>query len=333
MKPFTYVPETTIDGAARVAGSSPRAEFLAGGTTLVDLMKLDVLTPDVLVGVNRLPLGEIELKPDGIYVGATVTNTQLACHPEICERYPALSEALLSGASAQLRNMATVAGNIMQRTRCPYYREVHAACNRREPGRGCDAIAGLNRGHAVLGASDQCIAVHPSDMCVALVIYDAMVHTERPDGTRRVLPLADVHCVPGDTPERESVLDHGELITHVVLPLLAWSKQSHYLKVRDRASYEFALTSAAVGFAMEGDRISLARIGLGGVATKPWRARIAEALLVGQQATPEVFARAAAEALRDAVARRDNGFKIELARRTIIRAFAELHAHSHGAQS
>jgi xanthine dehydrogenase YagS FAD-binding subunit len=324
VRPFSYVPGTTTADAVRAVAATPDADFLAGGTTLTDLMKLDVLTPAVLVGVGRLPLDSIELKGDGLHAGATVTNTQLACHPEVRRHYPALSEAILAGASTQLRNMATTAGNIMQRTRCGYYRDVNAACNRREPGAGCDAQGGLNRTHAVLGVSDRCIAVHPSDMCVALAIFDAVVRTERPDGGGRDIALCDFHLEPRDTPERETVLERGELITEIVLPLEPWSARSHYLKVRDRASYEFALASAAVALELDGDRIAVARIALGGVATKPWRARDAEQLLVGAQPTPVALAAAADLALAGAQPRRDNAFKVELARRTIVRAFTEL---------
>jgi xanthine dehydrogenase YagS FAD-binding subunit len=331
MNPITYLAGTSVADATRAVGAAPEGAFLAGGTTLVDLMKLDVLTPAVLVGLDRLPLDTIEMRTDGLHVGAMVTNSELAWHPDIREYYPALSEAILSGASTQLRNMATTAGNIMQRTRCGYFRDINAACNRREPGTGCDAIDGLHRGHAVLGTSDRCIAVHASDMCVALVMFDAIVHTQKVDGTKGVYGLNDFHLVPGDTPERETVLEHGELITHVVLPPLLWSWRSHYLKVRDRASYEFALTSASVALQMNGDQIALARLALGGVGTKPWRAWDAESQLHGQAATPATFAAAAETALARALPRRDNAFKIELAKRTIVRAFTELLARPEGA--
>ena len=324
MKPFAYLAGTSVDGVTQAVGGTPQAMFFAGGTTLVDLMKIDVLTPAVLVDVNRLPLDRITVEDDGLHLGATVRNSELAWHPEVRTRFPALSEAVLAGASTQLRNMATTGGNIMQRTRCPYYRDVHAACNRRSPGSGCDAIDGVNRGHAVLGTSDHCIAVHASDMCVALAIFDAIVRTRRPDGTSRDIPLVDLHLLPGTTPERETVLDIGELITEVIVPPLPWATCSHYLKVRDRASYEFALASAAVALRFDGDVIAEARIGLGGVATKPWRARDAEAELAGQRPSPALFAVAADAALAGAVARRDNGFKIELGKRTVVRALTEL---------
>jgi xanthine dehydrogenase YagS FAD-binding subunit len=251
-----------------------------------------------------------------------VTNSQLAWHPVVRDRYPVLAEAILSGATTQIRNMATVAGNILQRTRCSYFRDVHASCNRRQPGSGCDALDGFNRGHAVLGVSDRCIATHPSDMCVAMVVLDAEVHTVRTDGTTRSIPLVEFHKAPGDTPHIEVELAHGELITHVVIPHLAAARRSHYLKVRDRASYEFALASVAVVLDLDGDTIRAARLGLGGVATKPWRAIEAEQILMGRKATDDAFRDAAEIALAGAVARDHNHFKIELAKRTIVRAFA-----------
>jgi xanthine dehydrogenase YagS FAD-binding subunit len=324
MRPFTYVTGTTVPDASRAVASVPQAEFFAGGTTLVDLMRIDVMNPPVLVGISQLPLDTIDFRVDGIHVGATVTNTELAWHPVIRARYTALSEAILSGGSAQLRNMATTGGNIMQRTRCGYFRDVNAACNKREPGSGCDALHGINRGHAILGTSDKCIAVNPSDMCVALAIFDPTVRTQRVDGTTRDIPFVDFHRLPGDTPERETVLEHGEIITHVILPPLAWSKRSHYVKIRERSSYEFALTSAAVALELDGETITTARIALGGVATKPWRAWDAEQSLIGKSRTQAELAFAANLAVASAIARRDNAFKIELAQRTIVRAFNEL---------
>jgi xanthine dehydrogenase YagS FAD-binding subunit len=296
--------------------------FLAGGTTLVDLMKVDVLTPDTVVDVRHLGLSSIDVSDDGIAIGATVTNSQLAWHPVVRDRYPVLSEAILSGATTQIRNMATVAGNILQRTRCSYFRDVHASCNRRQPGSGCDAIEGFNRGHAVLGVSEHCIATHPSDMCVAMAILDVHIHTVRADGTARSIPFSEFHQAPGDTPQIEVALEHGELITHVVIPHLTAARRSHYLKVRDRASYEFALASAAVVLDLEGDTIRAARLGLGGIATKPWRAVEAEHFLTGRKASDATFRDAAEIALTGSVAREHNHFKIELAKRTIVRAFA-----------
>lgn len=322
MRPFTYEQATTAAEAARAAARGPNAMFLAGGTTLVDLMKIDVLTPDTVIHVGRLALAEVEVGDEGVRIGANVRNNQLAWHPVIRERFPVLSEALLSGATTQLRNMATVAGNIMQRTRCPYFRDVHAACNRRVRGSGCDAMLGFNRGHAVLGTSDSCLATHPSDMCVAMVILDAVIHTLKPDGSARTIPFNEFHRTPGDTPDVETNLEHGELITHVVLPSQAIARRSHYLKVRDRASYEFALSSAAVALDLDGGIIRSARVGLGGVATKPWRSVEAEQVLAGKEATDTTFRLAADAALADAIGREHNHFKIELAKRTIVRAFA-----------
>ena len=320
MRPFTYEQAATPDEAARVAGRQSNAMFLAGGTTLVDLMKIDVLTPHTLIHVGHLPLSEIEVEPDHVRIGANVRNSQLAWHPAIRRQFPVLSEALLSGATTQLRNMATVAGNIMQRTRCPYFRDVHAACNRRERGSGCDAMEGFNRGHAVLGTSDSCIATHPSDMCVAMVILNAVIHTLKPDGTKRAIPFNEFHRLPEDSPDLETNLEQGELITHVVLPSQSIAQRSHYLKVRDRTSYEFALASAAVALDLDGNKIRSARIGLGGVATKPWRCSEAEEVLAGQEAIETSFRNAAEVALASAIAREHNHFKIELAKRTIVRA-------------
>jgi xanthine dehydrogenase YagS FAD-binding subunit len=320
MNPFQYVEATTSETAARAVSGLPGAVFFAGGTTLIDLMKIDVLSPDTLVDITRLPLGAIEFDERGVHIGANVRNSELAWHPSIRERYPVLSEAILSGATTQIRNMATTAGNIMQRTRCPYFRDGHAACNKARPGSGCDAIEGFNRGHAILGTSAHCIAMNPSDMCTALAILDAVVRTQRPDGSARAIPFNEFHLPPGDTPERETVLEHGELITHVDLPDLPLARRSHYLKVRDRASYEFALTSAAVALDLDGGRIRAARLALGGVATKPWRCPEAEKVLQGQPATIERFRAAAEAALAGAIPQRYNGFKIELAKRTLVHA-------------
>ncbi len=321
MKAFTFQRLAAAEDASRAVAARPGATFLAGGTTLVDLMKVEVLTPDTVVGVRHLGMSSIDVSDDAIVVGANVTNSQLAWHPIVRNRYPVLSEAILSGATTQLRNMATVAGNILQRTRCSYFRDVHASCNRRQPGSGCDALEGFNRGHAVLGVSDHCIATHPSDMCVALVILDADVHTVRADGTTRAIPFAEFHHAPGDTPNVEVALEHGELITHIVIPHLPAARRSQYLKVRDRASYEFALTSAAVVLDLDGDIIRAARLGLGGIATKPWRATEAERSLTGRKASDDTFRDAAEIALTGAVAQEHNHFKIELAKRTIVRAF------------
>jgi xanthine dehydrogenase YagS FAD-binding subunit len=322
VRPLTVERGAVGEDAVRIVAADPGAMFLAGGTTLVDLMKIDVLTPDTVVDVRRLGLSDIDASDEAVVVGAAVTNSQLAWHPVVRDRFPVLTQAILSGATTQIRNMATVAGNILQRTRCPYFRDVHASCNRRRPGSGCDALDGFNRGHAVLGVSEQCIATHPSDMCVALAVVDAEIHTMRPDGATRSIPFCQFHRTPGDTPHIEVALEHGELITHIVIPNWRGARRSHYLKVRDRASYEFALASAAVVLDLEGDTIRAARLGLGGVATKPWRAIEAEQSLRGRQPTDDAFRDAAEIAMAEAVAREHNHFKIELAKRTIVRAFA-----------
>jgi xanthine dehydrogenase YagS FAD-binding subunit len=322
MRALTFERLARASDAASAVAARPHAMFLAGGTTLVDLMKIDVLRPDTVVDVRHLGLSSIDVSDDAITVGAAVTNSQLAWHPVVRDRYPVLAEAILAGATTQIRNMATVAGNILQRTRCPYFRDVHASCNRRQPSSGCDALEGFNRGHAVLGVSERCIATHPSDMCVAMVVLDVEVHTVRADGTTRSIPFGEFHRAPGDTPDVEVALAHGELITHIVIPNLPAARRSHYLKVRDRASYEFALASAAVVLDLEGDTMRAARLGLGGIATKPWRAIEAEQFLTGHEASDDAFRHAAEIALAGASAREHNHFKIELAKRTIVRALA-----------
>lgn len=329
MRTFAFeVPASAAEACRRVA-DRPGATFLAGGTTLFDLQKLGVVDPEVLVDVTRLPLDEITAVHGRLRVGATVRNSDLAAHPLVRERFPVLSQALLAGASAQLRNMATLAGNLLQRTRCPYFRDVHAACNKRVPGSGCDAIGGYDRGHAVLGGSEHCVAVFPSDACTALAVLDVDVHTRRADGSTRRIPFGDLHLAPGTTPHRETVLEPGELVTHLDLLDLPAARRSTYLKVRDRASYEFALASAAVlldtsdGTAR--GSVVAARVALGGVATRPWRCPAAErVLLSGGPPTAALFAEAAEAALADAVPLRDNGFKIELARRTLVEALTDL---------
>ncbi|MBV8707308.1 MAG: xanthine dehydrogenase family protein subunit M [Acidobacteriaceae bacterium] len=324
MRPFHYVESAGAQEATQSVSSGAEAVFFAGGTTLIDLMKIDVLRPDTLVSVNQLPLGEIEVDANGVHIGANVRNSQLAWHGTIREQYPVLSEALLAGASTQLRNMATTAGNIMQRTRCPYFRDVTTACNKRSPGSGCGALHGYNRSHAVLGTSENCIATNPSDMCVALVMLDASVRTLRPDGSTRTIPFNHFPRLPGDTPHIETVLEHGELITHLNLSSLPMARRSLYLKVRDRASYEFALASAAVALELDGDTIRAARVGLGGIATKPWRSQGAEEALVGKKADEKTFKEAGEAALAGAVGREHNAFKIELAKRTLVHALEQL---------
>ncbi len=322
MEPFSYS-KPADDAGAIAAGQADRSQFIAGGTNLVDLMQLEIIRPLAVIDITGLGYGQVEPLPGGVRIGALVTNSDLAYHPLIANGYPVLSEALLSGASPQLRNLATTGGNLLQRTRCPYFRDPQiTACNKRLPGSGCSAIGGFTRSHAVLGVSDKCIATNPSDMNVALVALDAIVHTKRAGGVRAI-PISELHVLPGDHPERETVLEPGELITHVELPRLAPATRSHYLKVRDRASYAFALASAAVVLEIASGQIERARIGLGGVASKPWRAAAAERVLVGQPPSPEVFAKAAAAALAGSRSQPGNAFKIELARRTLVRALTE----------
>jgi xanthine dehydrogenase YagS FAD-binding subunit len=317
MRQIAYQRPGSVDEAMQAA-AQPEAAFLAGGTSLVDLMKLEVLNPARVVDVTRLDLSRIEARPDGIRLGATATNSAVAVHPEVKRRLPGLSEAVLSGASPQLRNVATVAGNLMQRTRCAYYRDLSTRCNKRNPGAGCDALDGWTRMHAILGGSDRCIALHPSDMCVALAALDATIHVRGPRGERDI-PFGEFHLLPGDHPEREFALDPGELVTSVFVPATAAAARSRYLKVRDRISYAFALASCAAAVEVANGRIQVARIALGGVGTKPWRAVEAERTLVGEAPRPEAFRRAADVALRDAHPRRDNAFKVELAKRTLVR--------------
>ena len=324
MHTFEFIRPADQAGAIATAAQSKTAQqgadvrFLGGGTTLIDLMKLNVETPARLVDINRLPLGKIEETRDGgLQIGATVRNSDLAYHEQVQRDYSVLSQAILQGASAQIRNMATTAGNLLQRTRCVYFRDTAMACNKREPGSGCPAITGHNRTLAILGASEHCIATNPSDMCVALAALEASVHIQGPKGSREVA-FGDFHLLPGDTPHRETVLEPGDLITHVMLPPpIAGSKQV-YLKLRDRASYEFALASAAVVVTMGSGKITRARIALGGVGTKPWRSSEAEAALTGKPANEGTFREAAEAALRHAKPQSENKFKIELAKRCVM---------------
>jgi len=330
MHPFEYLSapdEKTVPASGAIAGGAAGAltnpaRFLAGGTSLLDLIKLDVETPSRLVDVSALPLTQVAPLPGGgLAIGALVTNTDLANHPAVIKNYPLLSQAILQGASAQLRNMATTGGNILQRTRCYYFRDTATPCNKREPGSGCPAIGGYNRILAVLGTSKQCIASHPSDMCVAMAALGATIVTSGPAGVRRIA-FTDFHLLPEDHPERENVLEPGEIITAVELPALPFAKRSHYLKVRDRASYAFALTSAAVALDINAGTIREARIALGGVGTKPWRAFEAEKRLAGQAPTLENFQKAAAAELKPAHGYGSNSFKIVLAQRTLVRCLS-----------
>lgn len=324
MHPFSYVAADTPETATQAVGRDNGAVFFAGGTSLIDLMKIDVVAPSALVDINRLAFASVDVGRKSVSIGANVRNSELAHHPEIRKNFPVLSEALLAGASAQLRNMASTAGNLLQRTRCMYFRDVNTCCNKRQPGSGCDAITGFNRSHAILGTSNSCIATNPSDMCVAMALLGAVIHTQQPDGEKRAIPIKDFYLLPGDTPDRETVLIKGELITHVVLPQSALARHSHYLKVRDRSSYEFALASAAVALEITGEVIAQARVGLGGIATIPWRSFEAEAALAGKPATRETFTAAAEAALAGSVPRQFNAFKVELAKRTLVLALEEL---------
>ncbi len=323
METFTYVKAPSIDKAL---ASTAQAKFIAGGTTLVDLMKLSVETPKTLVDINFLSLDKIEKLPDGgLRIGAMVRNSDLAWNQDVQKSYAVLSEALLSGASPQLRNMATTGGNLLQRTRCAYFREPSAGtpggygCNKRTPGTGCAALEGFNRTHAILGTSEHCIATHPSDMCVAMAALEAVIHVEGPKG-KRTIAFADFHKLPGDTPQIENALEPGELITYVDLPKPVEGAKSTYLKLRDRASYEFALASAAVVARVEGGHIRYIRVAMGGVGTKPWRSHEAESALMGKPANAAAFKAAAEAALAKAKPQTDNAFKVELARRCLVRS-------------
>jgi xanthine dehydrogenase YagS FAD-binding subunit len=319
MQPFSYTRAADAGSAGRMVSAEPGAAFLAGGTTMIDLMKIDVEKPRHLVDINSLPMSQIEALPGGgVRIGANVRNSDLAYDAGIISAFPMLSEALLSGASPQLRNMATVGGNLMQRTRCYYYRDVHSQCNMRDPGSGCSALGGYNRIHAVLGTSDQCIATHPSDMCVALAALDSIIHIRKPDGTMREVNINAFYVPYGDDPSKLTVLEHGELIVHVDVPGAAWLAKSAYRKVRDRASYEFALASAAVALDVVDGRIRSARVALGGVGSKPWRSIEAESALVGKPPNDDAFAAAGAAAMRGAVPQKFNAFKIEMGRRIVI---------------
>ena len=317
MKPFGYHVATSPADAVATLARNPDAAYLAGGTNLVDHMKLGVAEPGLLVDVSRLDLTAISPAEDGgVTIGANVRNSDLAAHPLIRSHYPMLSRALLSAASGQLRNAATTAGNLLQRTRCVYFQDVTTPCNKRDPGSGCSAIGGYVRYHAILGASPNCVAAHPSDMAVAMSALDARVVVEGVDGQRRI-PITEFYRLPGDEPHRDTVLDHGELITAVELPAPPPDAVSDYRKVRDRASYAFALVSVAAELSFVGETIATARIALGGIAHKPWRARQAEQLLAGAQATDETFAAAADAELAAAEPLPGNEFKVELTRRTL----------------
>ena len=325
MNRFDYIrPASAAEAVA--AAAQPGSAYLAGGTNLLDLMKVGAARPERLVDISRLPgLDQIEWLADGaLRIGALVRNADLAYDPGVLRSFPAVAEALLSGASPQLRNAATLGGNLLQRTRCPYFYDTASACNRRAPGSGCDARLGETRLHAILGWSEACIATHPSDLCVPLVALNAVVEVEGPDGPREV-PLEALHLLPGETPQAETVLRPGELITAVRIPAegAAMARNARYLKVRERTSFAFAVVSVAAGLELDGLNIRKARLALGGVAAKPWRARTAEAALEGAPASPETFARAADLALAEARPSGENAFKIELARRLVVRALQD----------
>jgi xanthine dehydrogenase YagS FAD-binding subunit len=320
---FDYVRATAVADAVRHIAGHPGAKFIAGGTNLIDLMKEDVERPSRLIDISRLALNGVEQTGSGgLRIGALTPNSDLAYHPLIEDRYPILSSAILAGASAQLRNMASTGGNLLQRTRCYYFYDIATPCNKRNPGSGCSAIHGLNRIHAILGASDTCVATHPSDMCVALAALGATVVAEGPNGERRIA-FSDFHRLPGDTPDRDTNLNADELITAIELPAKGFSKNYTYLKIRDRLSYAFALVSVAAALEIDGGAIKEARLALGGVAHKPWRDETAEAALAGRVPDEAAFRQAAEVVLRGAKGLAHNAFKIELARRAIVRALTQ----------
>ena len=324
MRPLSYARAADADAAIALVTGHPDSAFLAGGTTEVDLTRQDVLRPELLVDINDLPLDDVADLPDGgLRIGALARMSDVAGTAGVLARFPVISQALLLGASAQLRNMASMGGNLCQRVRCAYFRDTTWPCNKRDPGSGCAAIDGFHRGHAVLGTSDKCIATHPSDVAVALAALDAVVHTRGPSG-ERAIGIDDFFLLPGDTPDREHPLQHGELITAIEVPAAPVARRSVYLKFRDRQSYEFALASVAAAIRVEDGTVAEVRLALGGVATKPWRARRAEASLLGQPADEGSFAAAARQELAQATPRQQNAFKVELAQRAIVRALSTL---------
>jgi xanthine dehydrogenase YagS FAD-binding subunit len=319
---FQYARASDVADAVRQIAADPKARFIAGGTNLIDLMKEDIEQPSRLIDISRLPLKTVETTADGgVRIGALVPNSDLAYHPSIAQRYPMLASAILAGASAQLRNMASTGGNLLQRTRCFYFYDTATPCNKRAPG-GCSALDGLNRMHAVLGASERCIATHPSDMCVALAAFEARVHVAGPAG-ERTIAFADFHRLPGDTPQPDTNLGADEIVTAIELPPRGFADHYTHLKIRDRLSYAFALVSVAAAMELDGDRIKIARLALGGVAHKPWRDVAVEASLAGRPANRTAFAAAADQLLRDAKGHAHNAFKIDLARGAIVRALEQ----------
>ncbi len=325
MRPFKYTKASNPANAVQSVSANNNSKFLAGGTNILDLMKEDVERPDELVDVTRLNLTQIKTVSDGankggVSIGALGKNTDAANHPLIRQNYPLLTQAILAGASAQIRNMATNGGNLNQRTRCSYFYDVAMPCNKREPGTGCGALEGINRMHAVFGWSNDCVAVHPSDMCVALVALDAVVKVQGTDGAERSIPFVDYHRLPGNTPQKDNNLNQGELITAIEIPKNNYADKSYYLKVRDRASYAFALVSVAAALEMNGNRIKQARVAMGGVSHKPWRATEAEKFLTGKEATEANFKQAAEMEMKQAKPLEYNKFKVELSKRAIARA-------------
>ncbi len=324
MRAFRYESATDVRAAMDLIAGASNGAFLAGGTNLVDLMKLEVATPDVVVDIRRIASARVEELPEGgLRIGAAVTNSDLAAHPIVRDRYPVLSQALVSAASGQLRNIATTGGNLLQRTRCPYFQNVTTPCNKREPGSGCSVLDGYQRDAAIFGASPACVATHPSDMAVALIALDATVRTQGPQG-KRTLPLASLHRLPGDDPAVDTTLEHGELITAVDLPPLPFAVNSKYRKVRDRASFAFARVSVAAALEVDDGMVSNVRIALGGVAHKPWRATTAETRLTGGPATRTAFASAIRAELAAAEPLGGNAFKVPLARNVVIRTLLDL---------
>ncbi len=323
MNNFEYSRATDVADAVKQKSADPAAKFIAGGTNLIDLMKYDVERPVRLIDITRLPLKAVEeTKDGGLRIGALVPNSDLAYHPLIEARYPLVSSAVLAGASAQLRNMASTGGNLLQRTRCFYFYDVATPCNKREPGSGCSAVGGINRINAILGTSESCIATHPSDLCVALAALEARVHVAGPAG-ERTIAFADFHRLPGDAPHRDTNLEPQEIVTAIELPPKGFAANYSYLKIRDRLSYAFALVSVAAALDLEGGRIREARLALGGVAHKPWRDADAEALLRGEAPDRAIFGRVADRLLKDAKGFAHNAFKIDLARRAIVRTLTQ----------
>jgi xanthine dehydrogenase YagS FAD-binding subunit len=319
MRPFQYVRASDADAAARAVAANPQAKFLAGGTNILDLMKEDVERPNELVDLTRLKLTEIKASRGGVSIGALATNTDTANHPLIRHNFPLLTQAIVAGASAQLRNMATNGGNLLQRTRCQYFYDTAMPCNKREPGTGCGALEGLNRMHAILGWSEQCVATYPGDMANALYALDAVVRVRGAGGRERTIPISEFHRLPGDIPEQDTNLQHGELIVAIELPKSDFATNSYYLKVRDRASYAFALVAVAAALELDSGTIRQARVVLGGMAHKPWRSLEAEVALTGRPASEASFRQAAEAALKDAKPLAHNAYKVELGKRAIVR--------------